>query len=335
MVILRRLAFLVLAIIAVWLVVPPLLPDTMAFGGKTLVNAPSGAVFMYLNDFRNWSSWSSWNVRREMPVPKYFHGGFGAGSSVVWKDGSEDQYLQRFTLVTSSPHQFAEIAMDFPGKAFCISRVSLTGEANQTMVSWDLGMKTKGWKTLLFILNNKKTMNKSLSSLAKSAEWWHSQGFPVVEPGTMEAFSYISIRRQVSRDELSEKMGEFYDLLINRAVSASCRISGHPYAIYHSVDDEILDIECGLPIEEKTEHSGIIFSGTFNETQCAITEHTGSYESMEEGHTAIRNWMEERGLLPGGPPVEIYVTDNNNADLPEKWKTRICYPMILPWDQDN
>lgn len=326
----RRLFFWALAIAATLLALPPLLPETMAIRGKTEVSAPPGVVYQHLNDLRNWSSWSSWNLRKEMPAPQYFCGGFGTGSRVEWKDTGEDNYLQRFTLVNSSPYQFAEIAMEFPGKAVCISRISLSGDAGQTVVSWDLGMKTEGWKTLLFILNNKNTMKKSLSSLAKSAEWWHRQGFPVVEPATIDSFPYISIRRQVSRNEVSEKMGEFYDLLINRAVKASSRISGHPFAIYHSVGEESLDIECGLPIGEETEHSGIIFSGTFSETSCIITEYTGSYESLEEGHAAVRDWMEERGLKPGGPPLEIYLTDSTLADHPDKWKTRICYPVTLP-----
>jgi effector-binding domain-containing protein len=332
MVIVKRLALFILVILAVWLAVPLMLPETMAIRGRIEIDAPANLVYAQLNDFRNWPAWSSWYLRKDMPEPQYARGGYGPGGRVTWEANGNEEYLQQFTVVNSTPHHFTEIAMDFRQKAFCLSRISLSGSDAHTAVSWDLGIKTEGWKTLLFILNNKKTLEKSLSSLRKSAELRYRQGLPIVEQGTIDAFPFVSVRRQVSWNELSDKMAEFYDLIISNGGENTYQIKGYPYAIYHTLGEEYVDIECGFPVEKNSDHQGIIFSGIFSETICIITEHTGSYETLDKGHEAVKQWIDERGLIPGGPPVEIYVTDEENIDHPDLWKTRICYPIKLPWE---
>lgn len=309
-----------------WLITPFLLPETMTVRHSVWINAPASTVYAQLNDFRNWEYWSPWNIEREMPQPLYHNGGFGQGGVAVWQAPGETGFLQRFTITKSEPHRLIEVAMDYTNKAFCVSRTELSESDGATLVSWALGVKTEGWKTLFFRMNAPKTLKKASANLLKTAELWHEQGLPVVEQGAIEEFPFVSIRRQIAWEDLSDDMAEMYDQLIKAGTDGNYTITGHPYAIYHSMGEERVDLECGFPVESAVQHQGIILSGMFSEAMCAVTEYTGNYENLESGHDAVQQWIIERGLSLSGPPMEIYLTDDSDSD-PSTWKTKICYPV--------
>ncbi len=327
----RYLRLLILAGLLVlgWLIIPFILPETMTVRHSVRINAPASTVYAQLNDFRNWEYWSAWNIEKEMPEPLFNNGGFGRGGAAVWQAPGETGFLQRFTITRSEPHRLIEVAMDYTNTAFCVSRIELSVSEEGTLVSWALGIKSEGWKTLFFRMNATKTLKKSSANLLKTAALWHQQGIPVVEQGAIEEFPFISIRRQIAWDDLSDAMADIYDQLIKAGTDGDYTITGHPYAIYHSMGEDKVDIECGFPVESALQHQGIILSGLFPEALCAMTEYTGNYENLESGHDAVQQWIIERGLSLAGPPMEIYLTNDSDSDDPSTWKTKICYPVTF------
>ncbi len=323
----EKLFFIILTVIfvAIIVAVPKLMPETWTIKSEKTFEVPSKVVFVQLNDLRNWEHWSPWNMDDDSVLPSYLNGGFGPGGAIVWSSGTG--YLQRFVITQSEPHQSIEIAMDFGKDGLGISRIGLI-ETNtgKTLVTWNYGMKTEGWKSLPARQAIKKSIKKALNNLSSSAEFWNRQKFIVVEPGVISDFPFVSIRRQIEWDELSEEMGKMYELLASAASEGNYRIIGHPYAIYHAMGEERVDVECGYPVESQIANIGIIMSGTYSEAICAMTEYTGSFETLEKGHAAVQQWIEERNISLNGPPMEIYI-NNNSAE----WTTKICYPIEVQY----
>lgn len=315
-------------ILIIWLIIPYTLPETLNIRHSSGINAPARVVFVQLNDLRNWELWSPWNIR-EMPLPIYRNGGFGTGGTAEWVNGNSSTPAQRFTIVKSDPHQLIEIAMDFRDKGFVLSAIQVQQHEERTMLTWNSGLKSEGWKSIFLWLDTKRQVRKAAVNLREMAELWHSQGIQVVEQGVISAFPFVSIRRQIPWEELSESMGKMYEQLISQSGETSYNIIGHAYAVYHSMGEERVDIECGFPIEKVTDNRGIILSGTFPESDCIITEYVGNYDNLQKGHDAVQQWISERGFTLSGPPMEIFVTSATSEADPSAWVTRICYPVNI------
>lgn len=316
---------LTVIVLAIIFAVPKLIPETWTIKVETTIEAPSRVVFALLNDLRNWELWSPWGFDNSSAVPKYLNGGFGRGGTIVWP--SEAGYQQRFVITHSEPHQSFEIAMDFGKNGFGISRINLQENASEkTSVTWNYGLKTEGWKSLLTRQAINQSIKNALNNLSSTAEFWNQNKFIVVEPGVISDFPYVSIRRQIGWDELSEEMGKMYELLASATSEGNYRIIGHPYSIYHAMGEERVDVECGYPVESQVANIGIIMSGTYSEAMCAMTEYTGSFETLEKGHEAVQQWIEVRNISLSGPPMEIYI-NNESAE----WTTRIVYPIEVQY----
>jgi effector-binding domain-containing protein len=323
----RKLLVLLLTILILWMGLPFFIPDTLSIRASTEIDAPAQVVFVQINDLRNWEYWANWNRHEEMTAPVYNRGGMGAGGSAEWTVTGETSLIQRFTLVKSQPYQFIELAMDFPGQAFLVTRIDLRENGNKTILSWNAGMKSDGWKSFFFWLDARKTVKKAVLNLAASAELWHAQQIQIVEQGIVSEFPYVSIRRQVPWDELSDTMAAMFEQLIQASGNDTYTITGHPYAIYHAMGEEKADLECGFPVNNPVKIPGIILSGFFRETDCALTEYKGNYDQLEKGHEAIQQWIKDRGFILTGPPMEIFVTSASETQHPDEWVTRICYPL--------
>lgn len=324
---LKKILIPVVIFAAIWLVTPIFFPGTMVVSKSILIDAPPRIVFSKINDFRNWEFWSPWRPDKDQVQAEFQKNGLGRGGTVLWRSDITGSTSQKFTITISEPYKLIEIAMDFYGHDFGVSRIEFSENKGQSGINWSMGIKTEGWKTVFFRMNASKAIKKALSDLSNTALLWSNQRLPVVEAGVIGDFRYVSIRRQILWDELSRDMEKMYDVLISSADEGHYQIIGYPYAIYHSMGEERVDIECGFPVDSLTEHSGIIFSGVFSEAMCAITEYTGSYETLEIGHTAVQEWITERGFTLSGPPMEIFMTSGSVSDDPTEWQTKICYPI--------
>lgn len=322
-----KLSLLLLPVVLVGLVLPAMLPKTFTVRHMSEIHAPAPVVFALVNDFRNWENWSAWYIWQNMPEPAYGNRGVGRGGFIEWESGQTGKYLQEFTIVKSEPHNQVEIAMDFTDKAFGVSIIEIHANGDTTLLSWSLGIKTEGWKTVFFWLNARKALRKASENLANMAELWHAQNVQIVEQGIISEFPYVSIRRQILWEDLSDAMGDIYAHLIRESGEDSYQITGHAFAMYHSMGEDKVDIECGFPVERVTSGQGITMAGIFPEINCVVTEYTGSYETLEKGHEAVQRWMTDRGYILSGPPMEIFVTSGSDTEDPSAWKTRICYPV--------
>lgn len=325
----RYLILFIVILLTGWVIVPYTFPETFTVRHILEIDAPARTLFAQVSDLRNWELWSPWNAQDQETRLAYKNGGIGRGGTAEWISGEKEQLLQQFTIVKSEPHTLVETGMDFRGKGFVVSAIQVSPQGEKTLLTWNSGMKTHGWSSVFFWFDFRKSIRKATGNLRETAELWHAQNILVVERGILSAFPYVSIRRQIPWEDLSDAMGNMYEELIRESGEDTYTIIGHAYAVYHSMGDEKIDIECGFPVERATQNRGIILAGVFPESDCALTEYTGTYENLEKGHDAVQQWIQERGFSLAGPPVEIFVTGASSGSDPSEWVTKICYPVIL------
>ena len=88
-----------------------------------------------------------------------------------------------------------------------------------------------------------------------------------------------------------------------------------PFAIYHSMDGNTVDLECGMPVVSPMAGTDRIRAGELPAGTVATVTHMGPYEGLAQTWSALTEWMGSQGLQPAGAPWEVYVTD------PGKWPT--------------
>lgn len=321
----KRVIFFAGVLLLLGLLAPYFFPETLVIKHSSQINAPSNVVFSQVNDLRNWELWSPWQPLQR-PV-SYGNAGVGRGGFVLWGQSPDESYDQRFTITTSNPHQMVELAMDFAHQSFAVSRIDVTELDRSTLLVWHMAIKTEGWKSILFWLKQKQNLVAASKGLTTASEIFYTQGMQLVERGLIDAFPYVSIRRQVDWEELNVLMGSLYEQLTEGSETGGYTIIGYPFAIYHTLGEDRVDIECGFPVDTLVElRNGIIQSGIFDQTACAITHFDGGFENLELAHSAVQQWMEERGLALGGSPMEIYQSIADEGANEPRWTTAVIYP---------
>jgi len=140
---------------------------------------------------------------------------------------------------------------------------------------------------------------------------------------TLEAQPIVGIRVQTKISEIGDKIGACMGEL---APFVGDRCSGPPLARYHTWDGEGGEMEVALPVHEAIEGSGHLQPGELPGGRAAVVMHVGPYENLNRTWQALGTWIKEQGLEGGAPPWECYMNDPG-ANPPEKWLTKIIWPV--------
>ena len=100
-----------------------------------------------------------------------------------------------------------------------------------------------------------------------------------------------------------------------------------PFAIYHSMDGDMVDFECGIPTVSPMESVGRAQAGGLPGGTVATVTHMGPYDALRQTWAALTEWMSSQGLQPAGAPWEVYVTDPGAEPDQSKWRTDIFFPV--------
>lgn len=58
-----------------------------------------------------------------------------------------------------------------------------------------------------------------------------------------------------------------------------------------------------------------------------VAIHRGPYDGLPATFQAVEAWVREEGRSPGGPPMEIYLTDPGEHPDPATWETQVVLPV--------
>ena len=137
----------------------------------------------------------------------------------------------------------------------------------------------------------------------------------------------IFARVRVARHEIPAGIAEALGKTFPYAMQAGLPIAGQPYARYLTTGPGLLSMEVGMPLAAAAEGHGDVEAGTLPGGTAVVAVHGGPYDQLGETYAAMERWMEEKGVRPGGPPWESYVTDPADCPNAADWRTEIYWPL--------
>lgn len=135
-----------------------------------------------------------------------------------------------------------------------------------------------------------------------------------------------AIRTTVNVKDLHAVMGKSYDEVFGCMKEQGANPAGPPFAVYHNMDMEHLDVEIGFPVDRPIKEKGKVRPGSLPGGRTATTTFKGPYEGMEKPYGELAAFMKEKGVAPTGTCYEVYLNDPNEVP-PEELLTEIYFPL--------
>jgi effector-binding domain-containing protein len=138
--------------------------------------------------------------------------------------------------------------------------------------------------------------------------------------------SALAIRTRAAVQDLPRVFGEAYEAIEQYLGELEEPPAGPPFAAYHNLDMQNLDVEIGFPVVQVLPGRGDVQAGRLPEGKVATCLYTGPYSDMEPAYAALSQWIEENGYEAAGVAYEIYLSDPEKTP-PDKHQTQIVYPL--------
>lgn len=137
----------------------------------------------------------------------------------------------------------------------------------------------------------------------------------------------VSIRATTTMEEIKQVIGALFGEIMEYFTRNGLAPAGMPLTIYHEMDADRLEMECGMPVASPVEGTERVRPGELPAGKVATVTHMGPYEQLGQTWSALMKWMEEEGLQAAGAPWEVYVTDPGEEPDQSKWRTDIFFPI--------
>ena len=146
----------------------------------------------------------------------------------------------------------------------------------------------------------------------------------------MGAQPYLGIRATTTLDKLAEIMGPLFGEVYGYIQQRGQPPAGMPFTIYHSMEGDTVELECGMPVASPIAGMDRIQAGELPAGTMVTVTHFGPYEDLGNTWAQLTEWIGSQGLKAAGPPWEVYVTDPGAEPDRSKWRTDIFFPVCAP-----
>ena len=143
----------------------------------------------------------------------------------------------------------------------------------------------------------------------------------------LQAQPYLGIRAKTTIDKLGAIMGPLFGEVYAYIQQGGQAPAGMPFAIYHSMDGNAVELECGMPVGSQMDGTTRVQPGELPCGTMATVTHMGPYEGLPNTWAALTEWMRSQGHEAAGAPWEVYVTDPGTEADQSKWRTDIFFPV--------
>ena len=136
----------------------------------------------------------------------------------------------------------------------------------------------------------------------------------------------LSIRYRTAAAKLPETMGPVFGEIAAYMARKGVPFAGPPFAMYHNMDMEDLDVEIGFPVGKAEPGEGRIKAGRLPGGPTATAKHTGPYAAIEATYNALMAFVAAKGLTPEAFMYEEYLNSPEDTS-PDKLETNIYFPL--------
>lgn len=137
------------------------------------------------------------------------------------------------------------------------------------------------------------------------------------------------LRETVPMVALRSFFGRAYGAVTGAAQQQHIQLAGPPFAMYHGMPTDVVDVEAGFPVAAPLPQSGDggVTAGSLPGGQALQAMHIGPYETLPETYEAVMAKMRADGLTPGDAMWEYYLSDPAAEPDPAAWKTLVVWPV--------
>ena len=136
----------------------------------------------------------------------------------------------------------------------------------------------------------------------------------------------LSIRAVTTAQDLPVIVANGFGKIMQYLKEFKQHTAGRPYAKYYNLDLRNLDVEFGIPIQQRFSGRDNIRASETPKGKAVNCLHIGPYSDVAPSYRALVEWMKDKGYEGAGLAYEVYLNDYENTP-PEKLQTQI-YEMI-------
>lgn len=131
-------------------------------------------------------------------------------------------------------------------------------------------------------------------------------------------------RQMMSSDDYASGYGNYFSEIYQKIATEKLTLLGKPMTIYHSPEFNPAgnDTEFAIPIAEAVKGTRDLPGGL-----CAKSILEGAYPELSSVYANLIEWTEKEGYELILPPYEIYITDPNQANIPDNYVTEVYFPV--------
>jgi effector-binding domain-containing protein len=337
--VLKRIFFVLVALVLVFVIVGFLLPKQRHVERSIFIDAPTSVVFSQVNGFRNFNDWSPFFA--VMPEAEYAFEGpdFGVGSKMSWSVTEPRPEVGSQTIVASNPYERVDIELDLGPQGSFQAAYLLLPENSGTNLTWafdtDFGLNLLGrYWGLLLDRQLGPLYAQGLANLKRIAEALPKVDWSGLEIGITEVpsttIAYFTGSSGNEAEDIGAALGAAYGSVAMFISANGLQIDGQPIAINNYWDDRGYGFDAGIPVSGKPARgagpdSPVRMGETYG-GRVVRTVHIGPYTALEETYAIIDAFIVAHHLEANGRSWDVFVSDPGSTPE-EELVTEVYYPV--------
>jgi effector-binding domain-containing protein len=138
----------------------------------------------------------------------------------------------------------------------------------------------------------------------------------------------LLVRERIRLDRLSDAIRTGLEEVAAQLRAEGIAPAGPPFVLYTSMEDGVVDVEIGGPVEGEARGAGRVEYSVLPAATMLTYRHQGHYQELGRVHQALWELVEREGVTVDGAPREVYVTDPEEVPDPAEWVTVIQFPIV-------
>jgi effector-binding domain-containing protein len=144
----------------------------------------------------------------------------------------------------------------------------------------------------------------------------------------------VRVEVPIREVDMAALFGRYLPLVGGRLAAAGIVPAGAPFGRYHRWDDDMADVEIGVPVTERPAGMPALADVATGEPGTSslpgglagVAVHVGPYDGFKDTYGELHDWIHAQGHEEGVGPWESYVDDPAGKD-PATLRTEIVWPV--------
>ncbi len=329
--VLKILGSLLLVLAAIFLVTGAVSRKDFKTSQSIIIDATPAQVYTVVNDLSTWQSWSPWVEEDPTVTPKMGATYVGEGGSYSWT--SEKMGAGECTITASIKDKQIDNHLNFGPQGEADAKFTFETEETGTKTTWHFHSHVDfPMNAAMVFMGFEKMMDKSY---ARGLELLKEKIEAMPKTPTLEVKNidypgqhFVMNRKTVAIKDVAEFYQKNLPTLFEACTKAKLKMTDMPSGLFYSWDEENAssDMAAAIPVSSAAVPKGMELGKT-NPGKALQIDYYGDYSGTAEAHEAMESYMKANELTMSWPVIETYVTDPTIEKDPNKWLTKVIYPL--------